>query len=87
MIFKHHPPSSRTIIMIYEKASKGSRSPVWMKEVLKTCNIKRNHKRGGRRDRLFWRNVRGVGSLQKGKAQVELVRDVIKRLEERWICC
>lgn len=56
-----------------------------MKEVLKMCNIKRNHKRCGRRDRFSWRNVRG--SIGKAKAQVELVRDVIKRLEKRWICC
>lgn len=88
MIFKHHLPSSRTIIMIYRKASKGSRNPMWMKkEVLKMCNIKRNHKRGGWKDRLSWRNVRGLGGVGKAEAQVELVRDVIKRLEKRWICC
>lgn len=74
--------------MIYRKGKKGSGSPVWMKkEVLKMCNIKRNHKGGGRRKKLSWRNVKGIGSAGKAKAQMEQVRDEIKRLEKRWICC
>lgn len=36
---------------------------MWMKkEVLKIYTIKKNHERGGRRDRLSWRHVRGIGS-------------------------
>lgn len=87
MIFEHHPPSSRSIIMIYRKSNKGCRSLVWMKKILKMSNIKRNHKNGERRDRLSWRNVRGIGNIGKAKGHVELMRDVKKRLEKRWICC
>lgn len=58
-----------------------------MKKILKMSNIKRNHKNGERRDRLSWRNVRGIGNIGKATGHVELMRDVKKRLEKRWICC